>query len=1295
MALTVAVAASATIAPSPATSTAPTPGATPGLDSSETPALTPALFSDPPAEARPKYRWWLPAAATSEQELSAEMRQMKAAGAGGAEIASFPNPGAGNQTGQGLAATGWGTDLWLDRQRHIYEDAADLDFLIDATMSGRGSDAISVPTRGGLNAPASSKRYVTGFTMLAPAATYDGRVPATPEVSTSTSLCAAAEAGDTQVLPAATGAFSPGDRVTVGAGALAEIATVAEVGDGSWGCGVSLTALQPGDDRLFVSAQSSGKAADYNQYLTQFNIGQRIVIGSGSGAETVEVKSVERAPLAFTQNTTGAISPGDDQVDLTFTYGLAAGDRAVIGSGATAETVTIAEVGVGGNPNRIRFAAPAARAQAPFATVQGIGTGFSITPVANAHAAKSDVITDAPSGTGLILEEPLARPHALTERVAANARKTTVAVLAYRCAVECAERPRLLDPDSVVDLTADAADGTVDDRSWRDDGTWVVYAHQMVNDAPFGGPFSFVGIDYAVDHLSTRGARAFIDYWDAAVMTPAVRAAIAENSAGLQTLFEDSLEMEFTPKWTGDFLDEWEDRRGYDLTLLLPALAGTDQQAKPGSDAGQLFAFEGVDVDRVRADYRQTWSDLFTQRFVAPIEAWARQQGLGGRFQLYGSFPIDTSAASSLVSVPEGEALGFDDDINTYSIVASGAHMSGADIVSNECCARSGKPYRAELAGVGSPLTQVFQGFAGGVNQQIWHGFDYADAQAAKWPGYHAWSPESGGAAFSEAWGPRMPAWGSGSVRDMNDAIGRLSLVLRQGAPRYDLAVYNQVFGRGTYLGPEAPSITSNGPLARSGYTTEFLSPTYLESDARRLWDGDAWFPDHSAYRALVLNDQVAASPQAMRKIVELARRGAPVLLVGRLPARSPGHDPSGSKDRTVQRATQALVDLADDASARVARVADEAAAPAALARLGVVPAASKASSSPTLTVRRHSGDATYYFIYNDGDEAVTDEWTLTGSGVPVTLDPWNGSITPIGKYVDTAKGITLSTTVPAQSVAVVALTADGLGQQVPDDHVVDSNGADVVVSEDGAVAVRSKDTGPVTVVLASGATRTVELAPASAKRSIDSWNLALESWKPDPSAPGDAAAIAKVNVGRFDVTAAEDGLLPWWNTLRGDGSLDMTSGIGRYVTTVDVPASGWDGAYLGLGEVHGAARILVNGRHVPLDLQDTTADLGRALRPGPNTVEIVVASNLNNAAHGTDLQNYGLRGPVTLTPYDDEVVVDANQASATPAPATPTPTSTPTPTQAAVDKVVARIGTKVVKPVEVGTKVRLRVTVR
>ncbi len=57
------------------------------------PALSAASFAAPPASVRPKYRWWLPASAIEDDELRAELRQIKAVGGGGAEVAPFLTPG--------------------------------------------------------------------------------------------------------------------------------------------------------------------------------------------------------------------------------------------------------------------------------------------------------------------------------------------------------------------------------------------------------------------------------------------------------------------------------------------------------------------------------------------------------------------------------------------------------------------------------------------------------------------------------------------------------------------------------------------------------------------------------------------------------------------------------------------------------------------------------------------------------------------------------------------------------------------------------------------------------------------------------------------------------------------------------------------------------------------------------------------------------------------------------------------------------------------------------------------------
>jgi len=54
--------------------------------------------------------------------------------------------------------------------------------------------------------------------------------------------------------------------------------------------------------------------------------------------------------------------------------------------------------------------------------------------------------------------------------------------------------------------------------------------------------------------------------------------------------------------------------------------------------------------------------------------------------------------------------------------------------------------------------------------------------------------------------------------------------------------------------------------------------------------------------------------------------------------------------------------------------------------------------------------------------------------------------------------------------------------------------------------------------------------------------------------------------------------------------------------------------------------------------------DVGRYLRPGANTIDVVVATTLNNRVRvhrpaefgGQAKQDYGLLGPVTLRPYVD-----------------------------------------------------------
>ena len=156
-------------------------------------------------------------------------------------------------------------------------------------------------------------------------------------------------------------------------------------------------------------------------------------------------------------------------------------------------------------------------------------------------------------------------------------------------------------------------------------------------------------------------------------------------------------------------------------------------------------------------------------------------------------------------------------------------------------------------------------------------------------------------------------------------------------------------------------------------------------------------------------------------------------------------------------------------------------------------------------------------------------------------------------------------------------------------------------------------------------------------------------------------------------LSTSTNGALPSWTQMTPQNgfpvadNLTNVAGIGTYTTSVDLPVSwrrGADGAYLNLGVAVDTVQITVNGRTVMgIDQNDRNEiDLGRYLRPGPNTLKVQVETPLRNAVAvapaapatgqvfnsaepigavqgGSPEANMGLIGPVTLTPYGQATV--------------------------------------------------------
>jgi len=123
------------------------------------------------------------------------------------------------------------------------------------------------------------------------------------------------------------------------------------------------------------------------------------------------------------------------------------------------------------------------------------------------------------------------------------------------------------------------------------------------------------GEGYIVDHYSPTAIGTFIQD----VAEPAIKAC-GPNPP--YAIFCDSLEVA-GENWTPNFLEEFQKRRGYDLTPLLPA----------------LFNDLGPKTPDIRQDWGQTVTELFNDYFIGGFKKLAGENSSRFRIQAYGTPP--------------------------------------------------------------------------------------------------------------------------------------------------------------------------------------------------------------------------------------------------------------------------------------------------------------------------------------------------------------------------------------------------------------------------------------------------------------------------------------------------------------------------------------------------------------------------------------------------------------------------------------------------------------------------------
>lgn len=829
-----------------------------------------------------------------------------------------------------------------------------------------------------------------------------------------------------------------------------------------------------------------------------------------------------------------------------------------------------------------------------------------------------------------------------------TAKPTLVAAGAARCVADCSETP-VLDLDSNIHLTPQVSDGRLD---WTppDDDTWVVVGYwyrgtAIRNDQPSVSPHAYLYSDpeaRVIDYFSTAGVDAFTDYFET-ILPPRTRQLLRRTGAAV---FEESIEISngAAQLWTPRFLDEFEARRGYSLVPYLPILAADAS----GRATQPAFEFHGDDVEtrtRVMRDVDQTFNDLYIDYHVKRFRRWAHSLGLDYRAQPYGSLPDDVAEAATHVDVPECENLGCGTS-DVWRLVASGGDMSGKTIISDELIPGATVPPGPDLpfgGGFDAPYKigqrQVVKEVNGqyelGANQMVFFGLQYphwppsADGTIVDdytgWPGFHSF-----GNKVPDAFSSRQPPWTMAS--DTSGYIARTQLVLQTGKRRTDVAVffYNESLG-------DIPAFDADA-LAEAGYTYGYVTPGTLDHSAARV-AGGRLAPSGPAYKALVIDHQESMPLASARQILRFAFRGLPVIMVGEPPSRTAGF---AASEAEANARDAKLAELMAELLARpnVHQVEDAADVSDALASIDVAPAVSSTAGS-IRSVRREDGNAEYYYLYNDSDEPASATVSLRGpsGGVPYSLDAWTGVLEPLAEYTRRGGRFETELELGSSESAIIAIAPRSwLGSDAPEArlHATETT-ADRVVRTHRGLAARAGSAGNYETTLSNGSdvrTTAPELPDAM---ELTTWDLSLDDWQPaEPRQRSD-------ETNRIEWTFEDIALKPW----SAIPEIADASGIGTYTTTVTLP-KGWrraDGAYLNLGAVGpGSFRVRVNGESIGVANQlSDVLDLDSRLSPGENEIEVEVATTLINRVRVAQSdfatqprQDYGLLGPVSLTPYAD-----------------------------------------------------------
>lgn len=388
----------------------------------------------------------------------------------------------------------------------------------------------------------------------------------------------------------------------------------------------------------------------------------------------------------------------------------------------------------------------------------------------------------------------------------------------------------------------------------------------------------------------------------------------------------------------------------------------------------------GPKTAEIRYDWGRTLTEVFNENFMMPMQAWGKKNGSKFRIQGYG-IPSAAISSNKWADISDGEGAQWK-VVRAARWASSANHIYGRNVTSSETWTWLHSPsFRA------TPLDMKAEAdihFLQGINQLIGHGWAYTPPQV-EYPGWRFYA--AGEYSDRNPWWIVMP--------DLTKYLQRMSWLMRQGTQTNDVALYLPNADSYAHFSASKVHLIDierervgeqiMPSIFEAGYNLNFFDDEMLQIDGKV--EKDALTLGVAKHRAVVLPGIERMPLASLRKLDEFVKNGGIVVASRRKPEIVPGLKATDA-EQSEMKATVAR--LFGGSNPRVAFVATDTEVGPALKKL-LRPDLEISEPKDFGFVHRSTPNAEIYFVANTSNRKREVKLAFRTVGDTQIWDAMNG----------------------------------------------------------------------------------------------------------------------------------------------------------------------------------------------------------------------------------------------------------------------------------------------------------------